>query len=56
MKENLKYLYNFDFLTLAKGYKKKKLEDTLTINITKFLFELGKVLFLLESKYLLWLV
>jgi len=40
-KEITKDPYNFDFLTLTKGYKEKELEDALTQNITKFLLELG---------------
>jgi len=41
-KETLKDPYNFDFLTLAKNYKEKELEDALVDNITKFLLELGQ--------------
>lgn len=33
--------YNFDFLTLTRGYQEKELEDALCENITKFLLELG---------------
>jgi predicted nuclease of restriction endonuclease-like (RecB) superfamily len=40
--EILKDPYNFDFITLTKGYKEKELEDALTANITKFLLELGQ--------------
>lgn len=41
-KEILKDPYNFDFLSLTKGYNEKLLEDALTDNITRFLLELGK--------------
>ena len=37
----LKDPYNFDFLTLAKHYKEKDLENELVTHITKFLLELG---------------
>jgi predicted nuclease of restriction endonuclease-like (RecB) superfamily len=40
--ELLKDPYQFDFITLTKGYKEKELEDALTTNITKFLLELGQ--------------
>lgn len=33
--------YNFEFLTLTKGYKEKELENALCENITNFLLELG---------------
>lgn len=33
--------YNFDFLTLTKGFKEKELEDALVANVTRFLIELG---------------
>lgn len=33
--------YNFDFLTLTKGFKEKELEDALVANVTRFLLELG---------------
>lgn len=33
--------YNFDFLTLTKGYNERELETALTDHITKFLLELG---------------
>ncbi len=33
--------YNFDFITLTKGYKEKELKDALEHNIIKFLLELG---------------
>jgi predicted nuclease of restriction endonuclease-like (RecB) superfamily len=41
-REILKDPYNFDFITLTKGYQEKELEDALTSNITKFLLELGQ--------------
>jgi predicted nuclease of restriction endonuclease-like (RecB) superfamily len=37
----LKDPYNFDFLTLADGYREKELEDGLLKHIRKFLLELG---------------
>ena len=40
--ETLKDPYNFDFLILSEGYREKELEDALTVNITKFLLELGQ--------------
>ena len=40
-KEITKDPYNFDFLSLTKGYLEKELENALTDNITKFLLELG---------------
>lgn len=40
-KEITKDPYNFDFLSLTKGYQEKELENALTDNITKFLLELG---------------
>jgi len=40
-KEITKDPYNFDFLSLTKGYQEKELENALTENITKFLLELG---------------
>lgn len=40
-KEITKDPYNFDFLSLTKGYQEKELETALTENITKFLLELG---------------
>jgi predicted nuclease of restriction endonuclease-like (RecB) superfamily len=40
--EVLRDPYNFDFLTLAAGYKEKELEDGLVLHIQKFLLELGK--------------
>lgn len=40
--ELLKDPYNFDFLSITKGYNEKQLETALTENITKFLLELGK--------------
>ncbi len=40
--EILKDPYNFDFLTMHKGYEEKELEDALVTNITRFLLELGK--------------
>lgn len=44
--EVLKDPYNFDFLTLAKGYNEKELEDALTNNITKYLLNQDKILLL----------
>jgi predicted nuclease of restriction endonuclease-like (RecB) superfamily len=41
-KELLKDPYNFEFLTMKKGYDEKDLEDELVKNITNFLLELGK--------------
>lgn len=40
--EILKDPYNFDFLTLRKGYDEHELEDALVHNITRFLLELGR--------------
>ena len=40
-RQTLKDPYNFDFLTLAEGYKERELEDALAENITRFLLELG---------------
>lgn len=40
--EILKDPYNFDFLTMRKGYDEKELEDALVNNITRFLLELGQ--------------
>lgn len=40
-KEITKDPYNFDFLSLTKGYQEKELETALTENITRFLLELG---------------
>lgn len=34
--------YNFDFLSMTKGYQERELEDALCENITKFLLELGR--------------
>lgn len=42
----LKDPYNFDFLSLAKGYNEKELEDALTNNITKYLMNQDKILLL----------
>lgn len=39
--EILKDPYNFDFLSMTKGYDEKRLEDALFHNITRFLLELG---------------
>ena len=39
--ETIKNPYIFDFLTLAKDYKEKDLEDQLVKHITQFLLELG---------------
>ena len=39
--QTLKDPYIFDFLTLAKDYKEKDLEDQLVKHITQFLLELG---------------
>lgn len=33
--------YNFDFLTIAEGYREKELKDALEVNIRNFLLELG---------------
>lgn len=33
--------YNFDFLSIRKGYNERQLKDTLLHNITRFLVELG---------------
>ncbi|GHT25349.1 hypothetical protein FACS189430_11850 [Bacteroidia bacterium] len=41
-RETLKDPYNFDFMTLTEGYKERELENALSINITKFLLELGQ--------------
>jgi predicted nuclease of restriction endonuclease-like (RecB) superfamily len=41
-REMLKDPYNFDFISLAEGYRERELEDALTANITKFLLELGQ--------------
>lgn len=38
----LKDPYNFDFLTMRKGYDEKELEEALVHNITHFLLELGQ--------------
>lgn len=40
--EVLKNPYNFEFLTLKKGYDEHELEEALIANITHFLLELGK--------------
>ncbi|MCH5310665.1 MAG: DUF1016 family protein [Prevotella sp.] len=40
--EILKSPYNFDFLTMRKGYDEKELEEALVKNVTQFLLELGK--------------
>lgn len=40
--EVLKNPYNFEFLTMKKGYDEKDLEEALIANITHFLLELGK--------------
>lgn len=40
--EILKNPYNFDFLTMRKGYEEKELEEALVKNVTQFLLELGK--------------
>ena len=40
--EALKDPYNFDFISLTKGYKEKELEDALAENITQVLLELGQ--------------
>lgn len=40
--EILKDPYNFDFLTMQKGYDERELENALVRNITRFLLELGK--------------
>ncbi|GHU69084.1 hypothetical protein AGMMS49983_22070 [Clostridia bacterium] len=40
--EILKDPYQFDFITLTKGYKEKELENALEKNIKKFLLELGQ--------------
>jgi predicted nuclease of restriction endonuclease-like (RecB) superfamily len=37
----LKDPYDFDFLTMRKGYDERELEDALVSNITRFLLELG---------------
>lgn len=37
----LKDPYNFNFLTMKKGYEERELEDALVANITHFLLELG---------------
>ncbi len=39
--QTLKDPYNFDFLTLSKGYNEKELENSLVSKITDFLLELG---------------
>lgn len=41
-KELLKDPYNFEFLTMRKGYEEKELENALITNITRFLLELGR--------------
>ena len=40
--EILKDPYNFDFLTMRKGYDERELEEALVTNVTRFLLELGK--------------
>ena len=40
--EILKSPYNFDFLTMRKGYDERELEEALVKNVTQFLLELGK--------------
>ena len=40
--ELLKDPYNFDFLSLAKDYSERELEEALMQNITRFLLELGQ--------------
>ena len=41
-KEMLKDPYHFEFLSMAKEYEEKDLEDALVSNVTRFLMELGK--------------
>ena len=42
MQQTLKDPYVFDFMTLAKPFQEKDIENQLTQHITKFLLELGK--------------
>ncbi len=49
--EILKDPYNFEFLTLADGYREKELEKGLLDHIRKFLIELGKGFAFIGSQY-----
>lgn len=49
--ETLKDPYNFDFLTLASGYRERELEQGLLDHIQKFLIELGQGFAFIGSQY-----
>lgn len=49
--ETLKDPYNFDFLTLAHGYRERELEQGLLNHIQKFLLELGQGFAFIGSQY-----
>lgn len=50
--QTLKDPYIFDFMTMAKPYKEKDIEDQLVANMTKFLLALGKGFAFVGRQYL----